>query len=67
MLFVFMLCLGLLTHSLFISCINLHHGQCFYSVGVLDGFLGYNVSTIQGSFYASFLNCGRGKGLVTSR
>ena len=25
MLFVFMLYLGLLTHSLFISCINLHH------------------------------------------
>ena len=23
------LCLGLLTHSLFISCINLHHAQCF--------------------------------------
>ena len=22
-------CLGLLTHSLFISCINLHHAQCF--------------------------------------
>ena len=21
--------LGLLTHSLFISCINLHHAQCF--------------------------------------
>ena len=29
MLLVFMLCLGLLTHSLFISCINLHHAQCF--------------------------------------
>ena len=29
MLFVFMLCLGLLTHSLFIPCINLHHAQCF--------------------------------------
>ena len=29
MLFVSMLCLGLLTHSLFISCINLHHAQCF--------------------------------------
>ena len=28
MLFVFMLCLGLLTHSLFISCVNLHHAQC---------------------------------------
>ena len=25
MLFVFILCLGLLTHSLFILCINLHH------------------------------------------
>ena len=22
-------CLGLLIHSLFISCINLHHAQCF--------------------------------------
>ena len=31
--FIFMLCLGLLTHSLFISCINLHHAQWFYSVG----------------------------------
>ena len=29
MLFIFMFCLGLLTHSLFISCINLHHAQCF--------------------------------------
>ena len=29
MLFVFMLCLGLLTHSLFISCANLHHAQCY--------------------------------------
>ena len=27
--FVFMLYLGLLTHSLFISCFNLHHAQCF--------------------------------------
>ena len=27
--FIFMSCLGLLTHSLFISCINLHHAQCF--------------------------------------
>ena len=27
-LFVFMLCLGLLSHSLFISCVNLHHAQC---------------------------------------
>ena len=27
--FYFMFCLGLLTHSLFISCINLHHAQCF--------------------------------------
>ena len=27
--FIFMLCLGLLTHSLFISCINLYHAQCF--------------------------------------
>ena len=29
MLFVIMLCLGLLTHSLFISCVNQHHAQCF--------------------------------------
>ena len=29
MLFVFMLCLCLLSHSLFISCIILHHAQCF--------------------------------------
>ena len=29
MLFVFMLCLGLLSHSLFISCVNSHHAQCF--------------------------------------
>ena len=29
MIFVFMLCLGLLSHSLFISCVNLHHAQCF--------------------------------------
>ena len=27
--FVFMLCLGLLTHSLFITNISLHHAQCF--------------------------------------
>ena len=27
--FVFMLCLGLLSHSLFISCVYLHHAQCF--------------------------------------
>ena len=27
--FIFMFCLGLLTHCLFISCINLHHAQCF--------------------------------------
>ena len=27
-LFIFMSCLGLLTHSLFISCINLDHAQC---------------------------------------
>ena len=27
--FIFMFCLGLLTHSLFVSCINLHHAQCF--------------------------------------
>ena len=27
--FIFMFCLGLLTHSLFISCINLHHALCF--------------------------------------
>ena len=29
MLYVFMLCLGLLTHSLFISCVDFHHAQCF--------------------------------------
>ena len=29
LLFIFMFCLGLLTHSLLISCINLHHAQCF--------------------------------------
>ena len=29
MIFVFMLCLGLLSHSLFISCVDLHHAQCF--------------------------------------
>ena len=29
MLFVFMLCLGLLTHSLFILCVTWHHAQCF--------------------------------------
>ena len=29
MLFVFMLCVGLLSHSLFISCVNLHQAQCF--------------------------------------
>ena len=29
MLFVFMFCLGLLSHSLFISCVNLHYAQCF--------------------------------------
>ena len=27
--FVFMLCLGLLTHSLFISSLIFHHVQCF--------------------------------------
>ena len=27
--FIFMFCFGLLTHSLFISCINLHHAECF--------------------------------------
>ena len=27
--FIFMFCLALLTHSLFISCINLHHALCF--------------------------------------
>ena len=27
--FLFRFCLGLLTHSLFISCINLHHAMCF--------------------------------------
>ena len=29
MLFVFMLCLGLLTHNLFILSMILHHAQCF--------------------------------------
>ena len=29
LLFIFMFRLGLLTHSLFISCINLHHAHCF--------------------------------------
>ena len=29
MLFVFMVCLVLLTHSLFISSMILHHAQCF--------------------------------------
>ena len=33
MIFVIMLCLGLLTHSLFISSTIFHHAQCFYSVG----------------------------------
>ena len=33
MLFVFMLCLGLLTHSLFISNILLHHAESIQSVG----------------------------------
>ena len=27
--FIFMFCLGLLTHTLLIPCINLHHAQCF--------------------------------------
>ena len=31
--FILMFCLGLLTHSLFISCINLHHAQLFWTVG----------------------------------
>ena len=31
--FCFMLCLGLLTHSLFISSMIFHHAQCFKSVG----------------------------------
>ena len=31
--FCFMLCLGLLKHSLFISNMIFHHAQCFYSVG----------------------------------
>ena len=30
MLLVFMLCLGLLTHSLPVSCINLHNAHYFY-------------------------------------
>ena len=29
MIFIFMLCLCLLTHSLFISFFYLHHAQCF--------------------------------------
>ena len=29
MLFILMFCLGLLTHSLFISCINLHYASAF--------------------------------------
>ena len=29
MLIFVLFCLGLLTHGLFISCINLHHAQCF--------------------------------------
>ena len=29
MLFVFILCLGLLTHNFFISSMILHHAQCF--------------------------------------
>ena len=29
MLFDFMLCLGLLTHSLFVSSMIFHHAQCF--------------------------------------
>ena len=29
LIFVFILCLGFLTHSLFISNIILHHAQCF--------------------------------------
>ena len=33
MLYVFTLCLGLLTHCLFISNIILPHAQCFESVG----------------------------------
>ena len=31
--FCFIFCLGLLTHSLFISSVILHHAQCFQSVG----------------------------------
>ena len=27
--FVLMLCLGLFSYILFISCVNLHHAQCF--------------------------------------
>ena len=27
--FYFMFCLGFFKHSLFISCISLHHAQCF--------------------------------------
>ena len=27
--FCFMLCLGILTHSLFISSVIIHHAQCF--------------------------------------
>ena len=39
MLFVIMLCLGLLTHSLFISSIILHRAQCFQSVGFPNAML----------------------------
>ena len=34
LIFFFMPCLGLLTHSLFILNISLHHAQCFSSVGL---------------------------------
>ena len=35
MLFVFMLCLGLLTHSLFISSMILQHAQCCWFLLIL--------------------------------
>ena len=36
MLLVFMICLGLLTHSLFISSMIFHHAQCFLAVGITN-------------------------------
>ena len=34
MIFVLIFCLGLLTHSLFISSMIFHHAPCFLSVGL---------------------------------